>query len=260
MGIALITGASSGIGREFALQLKESGEVDGFWLVARSRGKMEALAQELGCECRVICADLSTDEGVEALLRLVEEEKPEVGYLINCAGYGVFGGYDELSEREIVGMIDLNVKALVRITHRVAPFIKRGGHIIEMGSGSCFTPLPYFNVYAAGKSFVLHYSKALKYEMKPKGISVTCFCPGWVDTAFLGVATCETGVTSPKAGSYKPLLKVDRVVRGAIGAARRGKVMYVTNWYTKLQHVLFKLLPDGILTRMWMKRLQKGGT
>jgi short-subunit dehydrogenase len=258
MAIALITGASSGIGREFARQIKTSGEVDGFWLVARSRGKLEDLARELGDGCRIICADLGTDEGVDALLMLLEEEQPQVKYLINGAGYGVFGGYDELSEDVILGMIDLNVKALVRITHRVAPYMVKGGHIIQMGSGSCFTPLPYFNVYAAGKSFVLHYSKALKYEMKPKGISVTCFCPGWVDTGFLGIATNEDGVTAPKADSYKPLLKVEPVVRGALKAARRGRVMYVTNWYTKMQHMLFKLLPDRILTKLWMKRLVKG--
>ena len=259
MGIALITGASSGIGREFARQLKAGGEVDGFWLVARSKGKLEELAEELGEGCRVICADLGKDEGVDALLALLEEEKPQVQYLVNGAGYGVFGGYDELSDDVIVGMIDLNVKALVRITHGVAPYMGPGSHIIEMGSGSCFTPLPYFNVYAAGKSFVLHYSKALKYEMKPKGITVTCFCPGWVDTGFLGVATNEGDVTAPKASSYKPLLKVEPVVRGGLRAARRGRVMYVTNWYTKMQHMLFKLVPDGILTRIWMKRLTKGG-
>ena len=258
MGIALITGASAGIGREFALQLKASGEVDGFWLVARSQEKLDALAQELGVDCRVIVADLATSEGVDKVLSLVKEEMPQVSYLVNAAGFGAYGSYEEVSEADVVGMIDLNVKALVRITHGVVPYMVRGGHIIEMGSGSCFTPLPYFNVYASGKAFVLHYTKALRFELKPKGISVTCFCPGWVDTAFLGKAVENKGATVPKAEAYKPLLQADRVVRGAIRAAKGGKVMYVTNWYTKMQHMMFKLLPDGILSRMWLKMLVKG--
>ncbi len=257
MAVAIITGASSGIGREFARALRASGEANIFWLVARRREKMEELAEELGCPCRIIPADLATSEGVEAFLRALDSEKPQVRYLVNAAGFGVFGGYDELSETEVMRMIDLNVKATVRITHRVAPYMERGGHIIEMGSGSCFTPLPYFNVYAAGKAFILHYSKALRYEMRPRAVSVTCFCPGWVDTGFLGIATCEEGVTAPKPDSYKPLLRADKVVRGALRAAKRGRVMYVTNVYTKLQHLLFKLLPDRLLSRIWMKRLRK---
>ncbi len=257
MGLAIITGASSGIGREFARQLKSSGEADAFWLVARRRESMEMLAQELDCPCRIITADLATDEGVDAFLRVADEEKPEVRYLICAAGFGTFGGYDEVSETQVVRMMDLNIKALVRITHRILPYIVKGGHIIEMGSGSCFTPLPYFNVYAAGKSFVLHYTKALWYEVKPRGISATCFCPGWVDTGFIGVAESEENVTAPKPSAYKPLLKVEPVVRGALRAARRGKKIYVTNWFTKMQHMLFKLIPDGILSRLWLKRLNK---
>lgn len=125
----------------------------------------------------------------------------------------------------------------------------RGGRIIQLGSASCFTPLPNFNVYASSKAFVLHYTKALNYELKKYGIRATCFCPGWVDTDFLPLSKTVEGARAPK---MKPLLRADRVVRGCLRAVRRGRAMYVTNWYTKLQHLLFKILPDGILTRAWL--------
>jgi len=153
-------------------------------------------------------------------------------------------------------MIDLNVKALVAITNMTTPFVTRGGRIIQLGSGSCFTPLYGFNVYAASKAFVLHYSKALYYELRERGIAVTCFCPGWVDTEFIGKSLSRENVTRPK--KMWPLLSCERVVRGCVRASLRGKKMYVTNWFTKLQHLLFKLLPDGVLSRAWIMMLKKG--
>ncbi len=250
MGIALITGASSGIGREFAKQLKESWGIEEFWLVARRRDRMEKLATALSVRARIISADLCTDEGIGAVREALETEKPKIKVLINAAGFGRFGAHDQISESDTARMIDLNAKALVLITHMALPYMERGGRIIEMGSGSCFTPLPNFNVYAASKSFVLHYTKGLYYEVKKYGVAATAFCPGWVHTEFLDAAGTNANVNRPK--STKPLLRVDQVVRGCLKAAKKGKKMYVTGWYTKLQHLLFKLLPDGILSRLWL--------
>ena len=251
MGIALITGASSGIGREFAKQLKENYGIEEFWLVARRKERMEALANELSIKARIISADLCTEEGVDAVRQALQSEKPQIQVLINAAGFGRFGAHDQISERDTVRMIDLNVKALVLITHMALPYMEKGGRIIEMGSGSCFTPLPNFNVYAASKSFVLHYTKALYYEVKKYGVTATAFCPGWVHTEFLDTAGTDKNVNRPK--KTKPLLKVETVVNGCLKAAMKGRKMYVTNWFTKMQHVLFKILPDGILSRLWLK-------
>ena len=254
MSIAIITGASSGIGREFAKQLKEDWGVREFWFVARRLERMEELREELGVEAKIIPADLTCDEGVEAVKEALTIEKPSVKYLVNAAGFGNFGSFDQLPESDIVKMIDLNVKALVRITHMCIPYMEKGGRIVELGSGSCFTPLPYFNVYASSKSFVLHYTKALNFEIKKYGLRATCFCPGWVHTEFLGKATAPDNVSYPK--STKPLLKCEKVVRGCLKAVKRGRAMYVTNWYTKLQHVLFKLVPDCLLSAAWLKMLK----
>lgn len=251
MGIALITGASSGIGREFVKQLNENYGIEEFWLVARRKERMEALAKELSIKARIISADLCTEEGVDAVREALQSEKPQIKVLINAAGFGRFGAHDQISERDTIRMIDLNVKALVLITHMALPYMEKGGRIIEMGSGSCFTPLPNFNVYAASKSFVLHYTKALYYEVKKYGVTATAFCPGWVHTEFLDTAGTDKNVNRPK--KTKPLLKVETVVKGSLKAAMKGKKMYVTNWFTKMQHVLFKILPDGILSRLWLK-------
>lgn len=254
MSVAIITGASSGIGREFAHQLLRAGRADSFWLIARRADRMEELAAELGCPCRILPADLTTEEGLQIVYRALEEERPQVGYLVNAAGFGKFGRYDQVSERDVSRMIDLNVKALVLLTHRILPYMERGGHIIQMGSGSCFTPLPAFNVYASSKAFVMHYSKALRYEAKPLGVTVTLFCPGWVHTEFLDLADLHEKVDHPRA--TKPLLQVEPVVAYALHRAARGKFFAVTNWYTKLQHLLFKLLPDSLLSRTWLGMLE----
>ncbi len=248
--LAVITGASSGLGREFALQLKKSGEATRFLLIARRRERLLALAEELG-NADILPLDLCKAEAIDEYVAYLEEKKEKVFYLINAAGFGKFGDYAHVSKKETVDMIDLNVKATVLMTHASLPFMQRGGHIIEVGSGSCFTPLPHFNVYASTKSFVLHYSKGLRQEIKPLGVSVTCFCPGWVHTEFLGVAKTEEGARYPE--NPKPLLKAERVVKYALSRAKRGKMLAVTNWYTKMQHMLFKLLPDRILTWLWLK-------
>lgn len=254
MGIAIITGASSGIGREFALQLEAAKEVDGYLLIARRADRLEALAATL-TGARVLAADLSTEEGILAVGDYLAREQPTVRVLINAAGFGRFGDYAHLSEKTVSDMIDLNVKATVLLTHRVIPYMEKGGYIIELGSGSCFTPLPHFNVYAASKSFVLHYSKGLRDEIAPLGLSVTCFCPGWVATEFLGKAEPSDGAYAP--ADPKPLLEAPRVVAYALRRARRGKLLAVTGWYTKLQHLLFKICPDRLLTRTWLRSVLK---
>ena len=257
MSLAIITGASSGIGREFAFKLRDMAGVNEFWLIARNTERLESLAKELGVPCRVMSIDLTAPEQIEKYREALRETRPEVSFLVNAAGFGVFGAFDTLSEKTVTDMIDLNIKATVLLTHMTVPFMKKGGRIIELGSGSCFTPLPHFNIYSSSKVFVLHYTKSLNYELRPYGIRATCFCPGWVDTAFLPKSLNAPGAYVPK--KMKPLLNVSDVVSGCVKASIKGKAMYVTNWYTKLQHLLFKLLPDPILTRLWLGMLKKNG-
>ena len=250
MSIAIITGASSGMGAEFVKQLKLQYGVEDFWLIARREDKMKKIAEELSVNAKILSLDLTESADIEKLKETLAAERPKVKYLINSAGFGNFGSFDQLPERDITKMIDLNVKALVLITHMVIPYMERGGRIVELGSGSCFTPLPNFNIYASSKAFVLHYTKGLNPEIKKYGLRATCFCPGWVETEFLDKATNRTDVTVPKKMS--PMLRCEDVVSRCVKSLKRGPVMYVTNWYTKLQHLLFKLVPDVILTKLWL--------
>ena len=253
MSVAIITGASGGIGSEFARQISKLSGIDEMWFVARNEEKMKRLGEEFRIKTKIISADLTEKEGIDAVREALDKEKPSVKFLVNASGFGNYGAFDEISEDEVVKMIDLNVKALVLITHMTVPYMERGGRIIELGSGSCFTPLPYFNIYSSSKVFVLHYTKSLNYELKKYGVRATCFCPGWVDTDFLAKSLAN-GKTHPR--TMKPLLRCEDVVMRCIKASIRGKAMCVTNWYTKLQHVMFKLLPDKLLTKAWIGMLE----
>ena len=249
MSYAIITGASSGIGREFARRIKATGRVDRFLLIARRRERLLDLAEELGEGAEILAADLATPAGIETVRAFLEENKPSVRYLVNAAGYGVFGDYSQVAEADVTGMIDLNVKALVLISHMVIPYMESGSNILEVGSGSVFTPLPGFNVYASSKAFVYHYSQALAYEVKEKGIAVTVFCPGWVRTEFLGIAENDR-FAGPK--EKKPLLEVEYVVDRAMRAMEKRRLLCTCNWFTKLQHLLHTLAPNPLLIRMWL--------
>lgn len=256
MSVAIITGASGGIGSEFARQLAGLGIIDEFWFVARSEDKMNKLKDELGVNARIIGADLTDEEGINKVRAALESERPEVSFLVNASGFGNFGAFDELSEDEVVKMIDLNVKALVLLTHMTVPYMEPGGRIIQLGSGSSFTPLPYFNVYSSSKVFVLHYTKALNHELKKYGVRATCFCPGWVGTDFIAKSVAN-GNRHPR--KIAPVLNCEKIVKKCIRASIKGRAMFVTGKYTKLQHLLFKLLPDAILTKIWLGMLTDGG-
>lgn len=254
MAIAIITGASSGIGHRFALEIQKTGEVDGFLLIARRRERLLTLAGQLGEGAEILEADLATDGGIAAVRDWLEVNKPAVRYLINAAGYGVFGDYTQVSERDTVGMIDLNVKATVLLSHMVIPYMIPGSNLLEVGSASVFTPLPSFNVYASSKAFVYHYAQALYYEVKPRGICVTVFCPGWVRTEFFDRAENEKS-EGPRV--KKPMLSVEYAVGCAMRAMRRRRMLCTCNWYTKLQHLLSKLAPNRLLIAAWRGMLKK---
>ena len=155
MSLAIITGASSGIGSEFARQLKAMAGIDEFWFIARRADRMEALRDELGVKAKIITADLSVPEGIEAVRSALKEEKPKVKFLVNAAGFGNFGSFEQIPEEEIVKMIDLNDKALVSITYLTLPYMREGACIYQLGSLSSFQPVPYITTYGATKLGVL---------------------------------------------------------------------------------------------------------
>lgn len=249
MKIALITGASSGMGREYAKQIDKMKECDEIWIVARREERLNALKDELGTVTRVLPFDLTDSVQLGSLIDAVKSSGAEVKYLVNAAGFGKFGDYSEVSLSDIAGMIDLNDKALTLITAALIPQMKRGSHVIEMCSISAYLPLENMSVYAASKAYVLSYCYALRRELKKTGITVTAVCPGWVDTEFAACAHNGDGVNGPK--DLKPITTADKVVRRAIKAANKNKPVSIYGATWKAMHVMTKIFPKRFSMLFW---------
>ncbi|MBQ5743380.1 MAG: SDR family NAD(P)-dependent oxidoreductase, partial [Clostridia bacterium] len=179
------------------LQLTQKETFDEVWIIARRASRLEELKKELNCPTRILALDLTKNECLETYAALLEETKPTVSILINCSGFGKFGRYDQIPLQDCLDMIDLNCKSLVAMTQLTLPYLQKGSRILQVDSLSAFQPVPYLNVYAATKGFVLRYSQALGAELKERGIQVMAFCPGWVRTEFFdhAEATSDTAVT-----------------------------------------------------------------
>ena len=253
MRIALITGASSGLGREYARLAAEKGGYDEIWAVARREERLRELADELPVPVRALPLDLSKRESAdrmrEALSAANADGALEVGLLVNAAGFGKFGTYEDLSSAEIDSMIDLNCRALVDITQVALPFMRRGGRIIQIASSASFMPLPGLNVYAASKAFVRSYTRALRYELRGRGIRVTAVCPLWVKTEFIAVARdTENGQT---VRHPFPQLGARRVVRWSWAVNGVGLPIATCCVSGMAMRLAGKLLPSWLLMWAW---------
>ena len=147
MRIAVITGASAGIGREFVFAVDRKYSFDEIWVVARRAERLEALRGEVRAPLRCLALDLTAEESLESLKDLLAEAKPEISCLVNASGFGVFQAFADAPLETQLRMIDLNDKTLVAVTYLALPYMGRGGRIVNMGSLSSFQPVPYINVY-----------------------------------------------------------------------------------------------------------------
>ena len=247
MKIAIVTGASSGMGREFVRQLDREEAFDEFWVIARRTERLEALRDELRAPLRCLPMDLTAESSLDRFRSLLAEETPEIAVLVNASGFGVFQAFAEAPLETQLRMIDLNDKALVAMTYLALPYMRAGSRIINMGSLSSFQPVPYINVYGASKAFVLSFSRALGAELKPRSIRVMAVCPGWVRTEFF-----DTAVTDPKVITYyNRFYEAEDVVRRALRDLRRGKDVSVCGFPVRAQVLLVKLLPHRLVMRIW---------
>ena len=171
--IAVITGASSGMGRVFVTELDKQQKFDEIWVIARRLDRLESLIGLTRAEIRPIALDLSKKKDLSVYKKMLAEEAPDVKVLVNAAGFGKFKAFTELPLEDQLAMIDLNDKALVAMTHMTLPYMQEGGEIYQLGSLSSFQPVPYINVYGASKAFVLSFSRALNVELKKQKQSLT---------------------------------------------------------------------------------------
>ncbi len=252
MRIAVITGASSGMGREFVRRIDLSETLDEIWVIARRRERLETLAKETRAPLRILPLDLTKDESIDAYKSLLESEKPDVAILVNAGGSGKFCAFRDSSLDDYREMIDLNTKALMAMTYVTLPFMKAGGCIYQIGSLSAFQPVPYIGVYGATKAFVLSFSRALNAELRHAGIRVMAVCPGWVRTEFFDHAVKDDTICY-----YNRFYDADQVVKTAMKDMKRGKDVSVCGFPVKAQVLATKLLPHKIVMRIWLKQQKK---
>ena len=195
MKIAVITGASSGMGREFVLQLSQEKQFDEIWVIARRTDRLQSLQNEVKTKIRPISLDLTREESIAEYGRLLEAEKPEVDVLVNASGVGRFGPFSDMELETMYRMIDLNTKAYVGMTYATLPYLREGSEVYQLDSLSSFQPVPYICVYGATKAFVLSFSRALNVELKKRGIRMMAVCPGWVKTEFFDHAVHDDTIT-----------------------------------------------------------------
>ncbi|WP_066646548.1 SDR family NAD(P)-dependent oxidoreductase [Christensenella timonensis] len=249
MKIAIITGASSGMGKEFVKQVSAQKCVEQIWVIARRKERLEELAQEVQTPLRVFAYDLTDMSHIDALKQVMDKEKPGVQLLANCSGFAKFGDFEQVREQDALAMIDLDVRALVALTMACIPHMLPGGHIIQIASTAAFQPLPDMNIYAASKAFVLSYSRALNRELGKKGVSVTAVCPGWTKTEFFDVA--QKNASKGAVKNFLFLSKPENVVARALKDAQREKDVSVYGIFNKLHMFFAKILPDSSIMTFW---------
>lgn len=242
-GVTLVTGASAGLGAEFARQCRRRG--DELVLVARRRDRLEALAEELG-STHVIAADLTRPGAPERLLAEVGGLGLEVETLINNAGFGVSGQFAAASPERLLEMIDLNVRALTELTRLVLPGMveRRRGSILNVASTAAFQAGPNMAVYYASKAYVLSFTEAIHHEMKRKGVKVSALCPGPTATEFFEVAE--------SAGSTLAKMATDPVgvVRAGLKGLERNKAIVIPGIANKIGAQGTRFMPRAALRRI----------
>ena len=256
MKIAIVTGASSGMGREFVLQLPQWETFDELWVIARRAERLEELKELVPFPVRPISLDLTDSASLEHYRGLLEAAKPDVGLLANISGFGKFGRYDQIPLTDSLNMIDLNCKALVVMTRLTLPYMHAGSHILQLDSLSAFQPVPYITTYGATKAFVLSYTRAMNQELKAQGIRMMAMNPGWVKTEFFNHAFQTNG--GNEVQYFDRLYEAkDCVATGLKDLYHSKKDYSVHGLPVRMQVRMVKLLPHSLVMKIWLKQQKK---
>ena len=251
---ALITGASAGLGREFARQLAT--RAAGIVLVARREERLNELRDELirrapNLNVRVQVVDLCDKPQIDALVHWLEQEKIDIDFLINNAGLGDVGPFATSPPKRNDEMLQVNVVALTTLTRALLPQMirQKRGAILNVSSSAGFLPIPEFNVYAATKAYVTSFSESLRAEVRGTGVTVTALCPGPVHTEFGDGAKRPGG--QPERGPEFVYVSVERVVRDALAAIEADRPLVIPGFMMKLGMFLVRITPMSILRLSW---------
>lgn len=249
MRVAVVTGASAGIGREFVYAIDKQENLDEIWVIARRADRLEELKDKCRTPVRPIVLDLSELRALDDYKAILESERPEIAILVNAAGFGVFGPFAEKDLQKQLSSATVNSLALTGMCHISLPYMKKGDCIINMGSNSSWQPVPYQAVYGASKSYVLNFSRALCRELKPKGIHVLCVCPGWIKTEFQQVAHHDEYIRFVDRW-YGP----EEVVAQAMSDLKKKKMVSILGHLVRRQVRLVKFLPVKFVMDIWCRQ------
>ncbi len=247
--IAIVTGASSGLGKEFVKLLINDKELDEIFVLARSEDKLNELKSDYGNKIKPYTIDLSDINNIKTFGKKLEQEDINIKILINNAGFAKFCSYDDISIDESINMINLNISGVVAMGLVCIPFMTKNSHIINIASQASFQPLPYQNIYSSTKVFVKNYSRALNIELKEKGITVTAVCPGWIKTNLF-----ERGCINAKKATtnFAFMVTPDVVAKKALKDAYKNKDISVYSLYVNSCRLLSKILPEKLIMKIWL--------
>jgi short-subunit dehydrogenase len=254
MEVTLITGASGGIGEAFARRLAADGH--DLLLVARSEDRLHALCDELMLEHEIsahyLALDLTAAGSLDRIVEETEKHGYEVDWLINNAGFGSMGDVAELDANNELEMVDLNIAALVALTHSFLGSMRRRGRgtIINVSSAASFQPLPFMATYAATKAFVTSFSEAIAEENRPFGILVSALCPGPTKTNFFAASKIDDPYL------LKGMQTAEEVVDTALKGVAAGKSRVISGWANYVSAFLGTVVPDSLITRVVASRLR----
>lgn len=246
MPIAILTGASSGLGREYARQITaQDHTLDEVWLIARRKERLEELADQLPCPVRVLPLDLTKPASLDELRQRLDAERPVVRWLVCAAGFGKISDIAALDPQDALDMVDLNCRAAMGVTNLCLPYLTKGSRVLEICSTASFQPLPGLGVYAATKAFLYSYTKTLHHELLFRGIHVTAVCPYWVrDTEFIPVAR------EGKANQYRHFPLASRsasVVKLSLAASAANLWVATPGLVCSVHRVAAKFIPHALM-------------
>lgn len=249
MNIAVITGASSGLGKEYVSQvLKQYPALDEVWVLARRRERLDELKARLGNKVRPVPADITDRDAVNGYVELLKSEKAEVRLLINNAGYGKLGNFDAVSADDNAGIVRLNCEALTVMTSVTLPFIPDGSEIINTCSIAAFAPNTRMAVYCSTKAYVMSLSRCLRSELKPRRINVLAVCPGPMDTEFLALANIPKGAS--RTFDTLPRVNPEVMAKKSLAASKKHRAVYTNKLFFKFYRFLAKVLPCSWVMKM----------
>lgn len=260
MKIAVVTGAGSGIGREFAAALSEPKYgLDEIWLIDLNNAGLRDTADSITIHTRLFCMDITILEEIESLETELRKIRPNIKMLVNSAGFGLIGWFHEMDMKRQLSMIDVNCRGLTAMTYICIPYMEQGGKILHMSSGAALMPQPRFAVYAASKSYVLSFSRAVARILKRKGITMCAICAGPVSTNFYRTALDESQYEKETRGlkMQTPREIVDR----ALSCAEKGKDTCYPSGFMRFAAVLTKIAPlSWLLSLVMDASMKKYGT